>query len=490
MKNNNPLNHIDFYKVDHRSQYVKGTRLIFSNLTPRGSRIEGISHIIFFMLQYFIKEYLISKWNTEFFNKPKEEVVSNYAKRINNSLGKDAITFKHIEDLHDLGYLPICIMALPEGSRVPMRVSPMVMWNTVPDFFWITNYLETILSCTIWGGCTSATIADKYKSIIKERVKQSGGPTEAIQWMGHDFSFRGMFGLEAACMSGAAHLLSFTGTDNVSSIDFLEEYYEANSSKELIGASVPATEHSVMCMGGQIGEIETFRRLFNDIYPKGIISIVSDTWDFWEVITGYLPKVKNEILSREGKVVIRPDSGDPIKIICGDPQAKKGSPEYKGALECLWDVFGGTYTDSGYRLLDSHIGLIYGDSITIPRCDIICTTLLTKKFCPTNVVFGIGSYTYQYNTRDTFGFAVKATYGEVDTGKAVETRNIFKNPKTDSGLKKSAKGLIAVYKENGEYVQKDEVTWKEVMSCEFQKVFENGKEFNIQTLQQIRNKLT
>lgn len=485
---NNPANQIDFYKADHRSQYPKGTEIVFSNLTPRKSRIDGVNEIVFFGLQYFIKEYLISRWNEDFFRQPKEKVVNNYKRRIETSLGKDAITFEHIEALHDLGYLPLEIKALPEGSLIPMRCPCLVMFNTKPDFFWLTNYFETILSCVLWGACTSATTAHQYRKILNYYADKTVGNRDFVQWQGHDFSFRGMFGYEAACISGAGHLLSFTGTDTIPAIDFHEKYYGANAEKELIGASVPATEHSVMSMGTKENEIATFKRLISEIYPNGIVSIVSDTWDFWSVITKYLPKLKEMILARNGKVVIRPDSGDPVKIICGDKDAEIGTPEYKGAVECVWEVFGGTTTDKGYKLLDSHIGLIYGDSITTERCKQICQQLMDKGFCSFNVILGIGSYTYQYVTRDTFGFAVKATYGEVNG----ESRAIFKNPKTDDGTKNSAKGLLAVYQsENGKgYELHDDLSWKEVHDCELKTVFKDGEIQNEQTLSQIRERLT
>jgi len=407
----NPLNQIDFYKADHRSQYPVGTELVFSNLTPRKSIDGKVDDVVFFGLQYFIKEYLMFKWNKYFFEEPKEKVVNDYKRRIETSLGKGAITFEHIEALHDLGYLPIEIKALPEGSLIPFKVPCLVIYNTKPEFFWLTNYLETILSCVLWGACTSATTAYRYKKILNEYADLTVGNRNFVQWQGHDFSFRGMFGFEAACISGAGHLLSFTGTDTIPAIDFHENYYGANAESELIGASVPATEHSVMCMGSEENEIGTFKRLISEIYPNGIVSIVSDSWDFWRVITEYLPQLKEMVLARQGKVVIRPDSGDPVKIICGDKDAAIGSPEYKGAIECMWEIFGGTTTDKGFKLLDSHIGLIYGDSITVDRCKQICQNLMDKGFASFNVVLGIGSYTYQYVTRDTMGFAMKATYG-------------------------------------------------------------------------------
>ena len=195
--------------------------------------------------------------------------------------------------------------------------------------------------------------------------------------------------------------------------------------------------------------------------------------------------LKADILARDGKVVIRPDSGDPVKIIVGDKDAVPGSPEYKGAIECMWETFGGTITEKGYKLLDSHIGLIYGDSITLQRQQAILDGLKQKGFASFNVVLGIGSYTYEYVTRDTYGFAMKATYGEVNG----EPRNIFKDPKTDDGTKKSAKGLLSVDKENGELVLKDECTWEEEKQGLLQTVFENGKLVNEQSLAVIRKRL-
>jgi nicotinamide phosphoribosyltransferase len=238
-----------------------------------------------------------------------------------------------------------------------------------------------------------------------------------------------------------------------------------------VGVSVPATEHSVMCMGMEDNELETFRRLIEDVYPTGIVSIVADTWDFWEVVTGYMPLLKDIIMKRDGKVVLRPDSGNPVHIICGDPDAEPGSPQFKGAVECLWDVFGGTETRTGYKLLDSHIGLIYGDSITLERAQQILYLLQYKGFASGNIVLGIGSFTYQFVTRDTFGFAMKATSGVVNG----ERRAIFKNPKTDSGIKKSAKGLLRVESENGTLVLYDEQTEEQEKEGILRCVFLNSK---------------
>ena len=480
----NPLLYTDGYKVDHRRQYPNKTTLVYSNWTPRMSRIKDVDEVVFFGLQYFIKKYLIEDFETNFFNKSKAEVCKKYQRRINNYLGANQVGIKHIEDLHDFGYLPMVIKALPEGVSVPIRVPMLTMYNTEAEFFWLTNYFETILSTTLWLPCNSATIAKQYRKILDQYAKETSSVPEFVDWQGHDFSMRGMGGLEAATVSSAGHLLSFTGTDTIPTIDFLETYYNANSDTELVGGTVAATEHSVMCMGTNTGEQETFKRLISEVYPNGIVSIVSDTWDLWKVLTEYLPNLKEEVLARDGKVVIRPDSGDPVAIICGNPNGKNEA-EKKGVIQLLWEVFGGKTNSKGYKELDSHIGAIYGDSITIDRATQICERLKENGFASTNVVLGIGSFTYQYNTRDTFGFAMKATYGEVDG----EGREIYKNPITDDGTKKSAKGLLKIIKENGSYKLVDQVSWEEEKQGELKEVYRDGKLLIDTSLTEIRARI-
>lgn len=495
-----PLNCIDFYKAGHRQQYPEGTELVVSNFTPRSGKHSNVSQkdgIIFFGLQYFIKDFLIEIFNKGFFNLEKEKVVNWYKKRMDTSLGPDAIPVDHVQALHDLGYLPIEIKALPEGTFIPVGIPCLTIENTKPEFFWLVNYLETILSAYLWLPCTSATTAQGYRKLFLEYAEKTGGDKGFIDFQGHDFSFRGMSSLQSAIVSGAAHLLSFKGTDTVPAIDFLERYYGADCTKELVGCSVPATEHSVMCMDLEEGELETFRRLLTKIYPKGIVSIVSDTWDFWKVLTEYSVELKTEILARDGKVVFRPDSGDPADIICGIEDYQFQDPtnpaETKGAVEVLWDIFGGTINEKGYKVLDSHVGLIYGDSITYEIAKDILERLEAKEFASTNVIFGVGSFTYQYVTRDTWGWAVKATYGVVNG----ESRNIYKKPKTDSGSKNSARGLLVVYEDllpeyHGHGLKlKQEASMEEFngKSNLLQPVFRDGKILREETLSGIRERL-
>lgn len=480
----NPLLLTDGYKLDHRRQYPEGTTLVYSNWTPRKSRMPEIEEVVFFGLQYFIKKYILEDFEQYFFRRPKDEVITAYKRRIDNYLGPNEIGTGHIAALHDLGYIPMVFKALPEGVSVPMRIPMFTMYNTLPEFFWLTNYFETLLSNVIWLPCTSATIAKSYRKLLDGYAAMTSSAPELVDWQGHDFSMRGMGGVESALISGMGHLLNFTGTDTVPAIEYLERYYGADVTKELVGGSVPATEHSVMSMGTIEDELGTFKRLITEVYPAGIVSVVSDTWDLWKVLTGYLPALKEEVLARNGKLVIRPDSGDPVWILCGNPEGKTEA-ERKGVVQLLWDVFGGITNDKGYKELDPHIGAIYGDSITLERAKAICEGLKQNGFASTNVVLGIGSFTYQYNTRDTFGFAMKATYGEV----AGAGRPIFKDPVTDDGTKRSAKGLMKVIGENNTYRLKDQVSWEEENTGALKEIFRDGKLLVEENLAEIRARI-
>lgn len=749
----------DSYKQGHYDMYPEDLTFLYSNFTPRKSRVEGVNAVIFFGLQYFLKEYLINSFNKTFFERPKEAVLSAHKEFVAPFATGD-VTLEQWSALHDLGYLPIEIKALPEGTACPIGIPMLTIQNTHPKFAWLVNFIETILSTSLWLPITSATTAKRYRDIVEKWCEKTGGDMGFIDWQCHDFSMRGMASLEAACTSGAAHLTSFKGSDTIPAVPFLKEYYGATG---IVAGSVNATEHSVQSVGGQEEELITFERLL-DKYPSGIISIVSDTWDLWKVCTEYLPSLKDKILNRDGKCVIRPDcysddteilteqgwclftdlakgqkvaqvldngtyefveplkhvceyyegdmirfydwygkvdllvtpnhnmffvregeefykqeasnctfywgkslkrsalsidtgkrltptealkiafqadgsfctkgkkirfsfskkrkidrlfailnkegikysvynlkdgrfeisvdvnaedyrkdfdwvdtsnlcsawckefieelsywdatrrgnnrfkfdttnvsvvnkveliglsagygvliskrkdnrkphfsdvytlhilkdnrlggqaikkevvqykgyivcvtvpsnrllvrrnrgqivcgnSGDPADIICGKdggystPMGKTGflsdlpnpSPEVKGVIELLWDTFGGTINEKGYKVLDPHIGCIYGDSITPERAETIFRRLEEKGFCSTNVVLGIGSYTYNYVTRDTFGMAMKATYCERNgVGKV-----IFKDPVTDSGEKRSARGLLCVHRPEG-----------------------------------------
>ena len=516
----NPLFLTDGYKTGHHQQYPKGTSLVYSNFTPRSNKHapKGCDHVVSFG-QQMVMTQIHEAFQRDFFSQPKDVVCGQMKEELTLYLGTD-YDVTHFEKLHDLGYLPISVKAIPEGTLVPIKVPVLTIYNTHPDFYWLTNYLETILSNLLWKPMTSATIAHQYRKVLAGWMEKTD-PANAwfIDWQGHDFSMRGMDSVEAVISSGLGHLTSFSGTDSLPAIYGARKYYGAAG---FVAGSVPATEHSVMCAGGKEDEIETFRRLL-ETYPTGILSVVSDTWDLWKVCTEHVVTLKEEILARDGKLVIRPDSGDPADILCGPIMVRTNiqvdndlivrladgktivnpsdeyllKPETKGVIELLWDVFGGTVNEQGYKVLDPHIGAIYGDSITIDRANEICYRLAAKGFASTNVVLGIGSFTYQYNTRDTFGFAMKATYVEVkhqaESGSpafSIEGREIFKDPITDDGTKKSATGLLWVDKnDSGAYILFDKVTWEGESRGFLKPIYKDGEFMNTTTLAEIRQLL-
>lgn len=502
----------DFYKISHRKLYDRTQGTIYATWTPRKSRIDGIDKVVVFGFQGFIQKYLIDYFNENFFKKNLDEIINEYSRIIKNTLGEDKADTKHIEALWNLGYLPIKIDALEEGTLCPIKCPCLTIQNTNPDFLWITNFIETLFSMEVWKPMTSATIAKKYRSIMDKWAEKTCDDNNHVDFQGHDFSMRGMGGLDSATTSGAGHLTSFKGTDTIPAICYLEKYYNADVEKEVVGTSIPATEHSIMefnSYGTENDEYEAFKRMITEVHPEGYVSIVSDTWNLWHVLKDTVPRLRTEILDRNGKVVIRPDSGDPCDIICGlntktffddyrgvfKPATLSQDENYaeeinKGVVEILWDIFGGTINSKGYKVLDPHIGAIYGDAITLERCEEICERLEAKGFASSNIVFGIGSYTYNMNSRDTFGFALKSTYAIKDNKEVF----LYKDPYTDSGEKKSQKGLVAVvYNTKGEIVYLDNLVEKSKYKLHavdlLKPLFYNGKLLRECSLKNIREKL-
>jgi nicotinamide phosphoribosyltransferase len=491
------LTSIDSYKLGHGEMYPDGTTKVYSNFTPRSmshfnvpDEYKADKKIVWFGLQGFLHE-LNSVWKETFFDLPEDEVTNEFNEFVAPFCGPNGFNIERVRELHRIGYLPLEIKSLSEGVRVPIGVPVLTITNTVASAFWLPNFLETWLSSELWKSSTSATMARVYRKIIDSYADLTGGSKEFVTWQGHDFSIRGMSGIADAAKSGAGHLLSFTGTDNLPAVKYVNDYYNGKST--FVGGSVPASEHSVMSSSSRDAELDTYRYILSK-YPSGVVSLVSDTYDFFQVITTYAKILKDDILNRVpdslglAKVVFRPDSGDPVKIITGDPDAPVGSPEHKGAVECLWEIFGGTVNDKGYKTLNQRVGLIYGDSITVPRCEAILVKLAAKGFASDNIVFGIGSYTYQFATRDSLGFAMKATH-RVTNGEGVA---IFKDPKTDNGTKKSAKGLLCVHKSplSGDYILVDGVTVEGERSGELKTVFLDGKILVNDSIETIRARVS
>ena len=540
---NNPLLMTDGYKTSHHKMYPEGTTLVYSNFTPRSVKRmpETAKDIVVFGIQYTIK-YINDLYNENFFSRPKNEVVGEAKQFLSSYLGVD-YDCTHFEKLHDLGYLPIKIKSLPEGSIITEKIPMMTIYNTHPDFFWLPNFLETLISSLIWKPVHSASLAYGYKKVLLGHAnKTDKGNIGFVDFQGHDFSFRGMQHPESAISSGLGFLTSFSGTDTIPTLQAAKYYYGDSN----VAFSVPASEHAVMTAYGKENEIDGFKRLMKQ-YPTGILSVVSDSFDLWQVCTKFVSELKDEIMARDGKLVIRPDSGDPVDILCGEckigklnydqsgraypdnPEVgehwhntiwKNGNkyyklvnlphhaeweeivpePKHKGVIELLWDVFGGTINEQGYKVLDSHIGAIYGDSITIDRANQICERLEAKGFASTNVVLGVGSYSMGYATRDNQGGAVKATYVELEVptygdfadqglNRQIVGREIFKDPITDDGTKKSATGLLRVTTGEDGYKLVDRQTWEEEQTGELKPIYEDGIFYNLTTLTEIRERL-
>ncbi len=489
----NSLYRTDGYKVGHKAMLAPGTEYLHGTWIPRSIKYapKGCTKVVSFGQQYVWK-FINDEFVDNFFSQP-EEVAMEFSKDMAMYLGLP-YDGTHFVELHRLGYLPLNVKSLPEGIETDANVPHMTFVNTVAGFAWLTLYLETLVSSLAWKPSTSATIALAYKRNVEEWVNKTDPERSFLKpWMCHDFSARGL-NPEDMISSGMGHATSFLGSDTLPVIPATRYYYNVPKYQMPIG-SVNASEHSVSTTKiFTVGE----QQMLSDwmkIFPTGILSVVSDTFDLWRLITEYLPALKDEILARDGKLVIRPDSGDPVDIICGLNDATlcddgkyytldrinsdpRSIHEVKGVIELLWDIFGGTINEQGYKVLDPHIGAIYGDSITLERQVQIYERLAAKGFAATNIVLGIGSFTYQYNTRDTFGFAAKGAWFKTKDGEF----DIYKDPVTDDGFKKSYRGLVQV--KNG--VVKDHCTKEEEENSDLKSIFIDGKFVNECSFDDIR----
>jgi len=503
----NSLFYTDGYKIGHKKMLAKDTTRLYGTWIPRSVKYapKGVTKIVSFGQQLVVR-WLHDEFQENFFSLP-EQVAVDFGKDMSMYLGMD-YDASHFVALHRLGYLPIRVKALPEGIETNPNVPHMTFINTVDGFAWLTLYLETIISSLAWKPSTSATIALQYKrNVVKWVMKTDPANAFLIPFLCHDFSARGLSPWDMLS-SGLGHASSFLGSDTIICIPGSRYYYNEPEDQVAI-YSVNASEHSVSTTKiFTVGEQQMIADWLVD-FPKGILSIVSDTFDLWKLITEYLPANKEAIMARDGKLVIRPDSGNPVDIICGSflEDDKKYNPsdtvftnEEKGVIELLWDIFGGTVNEQGYKVLDSHIGAIYGDSITLERQIQIYKRLEEKGFAATNIVLGVGSFTYQMNTRDTLGFAAKGAWFEVleldpiantpDENGVLGFKkvgyDIYKDPITDDGTKKSLKGLICVTEDHEVLTQ---CTWEQESQGILQTIYQDGEFRNQISLTEIRERL-
>ena len=491
MMKTNPMLLIDFYKAVHAEMLPKGITKSVSYFTPRMSRVDMWDKVVMFGLQSFCKEYLIDYFNDNFFNRDFLEVITEYERIMDATLGKAAYKLEKIKQLWRVGYLPIEIHARPEGTLVPMHVPMFAITNTHPDFAWLPQALESLISAEMWHPMLAATVGHTYRQIVNEfYAKTCDDNIPRARALGA-FDFRGEECLQSAVKAGAGWCLSFLNTATVPTIPYLEKYYNCDCTKEPVAFGSPSTEHAVMCSNYAVdGDEETLiRRLLTEIYPKTSFSCVCDSYDYWNVVENILPKLKKEILEHEGCFLVRGDSGDCVEVVT--------QTVFK-----LWDIFGGTINSKGYKVLDPHVKAIYGDSITIQRCRRIYEILEENGFACSNVALGVGSFSFQCVeedgilkpfTRDTFSSCIKATYCEIDD----KPYPIFKDPK-DGGFKKSQKGCCTVYHgiDRGFWdvgiTYEDGLTWEEACNDRYNllaPVFRNSEMLWEQNLQRVRARL-
>ena len=491
----------DFYKAVHCGQYDSKITKLVAYYVPRMSRFKDITEIPVIGIQAFIKEYLIDHFNQNFFWRDIDDLKLEYNWIINETMGPNRNYWHYVESLWKLGYLPLEISALEEGLKCPIGCPAIQITNTDPNFAWVVNAIESLLSNELWYQSCTVIAGMRYRNIVNKYYEKTSDHPENAKHAISEFGFRGLPGLAAARKASMGFLLSFDKTATIPAITYIHDMY-GDPLKD-IGGGMASTEHSVMTSSYAIdeGEENLIERLLTEVYPDGNFAMVCDSYDYWNVVDNILPKFKEEILGRNGTLYVRGDSGDPVEIVTD-------------TVKHLWETFGGTTNSKGYKVLDSHIRAIYGDSITQQRAEKIYSILEKEGFAADNVALGAGSFSmlcYENKdgslspyTRDTYSVAVKTSAGAyIDTIHNVDgtivTREdkeiqIYKDPKTDTGhFKKSHKGWIGVYcNEVGEVSYKDNLTQgqKEVhQPLDLLKpVFRNGKLLRSTTFNEIRQR--
>lgn len=470
--NENPLLHTDGYKLAHMEQYPPNTEYIYSYMITRRSK--KYSQVCFFGLQYYLLNYLSGRVT--------RKMVNEFIETREALLGPTSdIVREQMEKLIQLQYLPLRIKAVPEGSTVDVGNALVTVTNTEPGYFWLVGLVESLL-LKVWYTSTVATFSQKLWKLCEDYGRTSCDNCDYLPYQVHDFGYRGVSSEESDTLGGAAHLLHFRGSDTVPAISFAKKWYGA-ACDAIIGSTVPGTEHSVMCSYGREQELEAYQRIL-EAYPTGNVSIVSDTYDYWKVLTEFLPALKDQIMARkDGKVIIRPDSGNPEHILLGDPNEEdKESPKYLGTLRILDQIFGSTLNSHGLKILHPSIGVIYGDGMYYERIERVLGGCRDIGFEPSSVSFGCGGILLQNHQRDDLGFAFKATSVTID-GKR---KAIFKDPVTDHS-KKSHHGLMRVEhdKDFGKWTTFDDQSEEQEEQGELRTVFENGRVFRYDTFEEI-----
>ena len=458
----------DFYKAVHCGQYDPKITKLTAYYVPRMSRFKDIEEIPVIGIQAFIKEYLIDHFNQNFFWRDIDDLKSEYDWIINQTMGSNRNYWHYVEALWKLGYLPIEISALEEGIKCPIGVPALQITNTDSNFAWVVNAIESLMSNELWYQSCTAIAGMRYRNIVNKYYELTSDHPENAKHAISEFGFRGLPGLAAARKASMGFLLSFDKTATIPAITYIHDMY-GDPLKE-IGGGMASSEHSVMTSSYAIDEDEEtlIERLLTEVYPDGNFAMVCDSYDYWNVVDNILPKFKEEIFARQGTLYVRGDSGDPVEIVTE-------------TVKHLWKTFGGTVNSKGYKVLDSHIRAIYGDSITQQRAEQIYYLLEKAGFAADNVALGAGSFSmlcYENEdgslspyTRDSFSTAIKTSAGEYiapvfnDDGILVDRKTkeiqIYKDPKTDTGhFKKSHRGWVGVYRD-----KTDKIYYKDGLTC-------------------------
>lgn len=442
----------DTYKNTNPDAMPEGLIKLTSYITPRKSMFKNIDKVVFFGLQGFIQEFLINLVNETFFKRDKEEVLVEYKSYLDTQIGEQSYDLSRIAALHDLGYLPIKMKALPEGSLVNMGVPCIELTNTHPDFAWVVQWIECIAQSELFGTCNWATMAHEYRKLANDFYKKTTDGANPAMAMA-DFGFRGL-GVDNGIRASSSWLLSFDKTSTIPAMQYIDKMYNAECAKNHIGIGAVSLEHATVCSNLAVCETEEnlLRRLLTTVYKDTSFSYVSDSFDYWSLVNDTLPKLKKEIMKHNGKFLVRPDSGDIVEISVKTVQK-------------LYEIFGGSVNSKGYKELNPKVGIIYGDGCQYFKIEEIWTKLEKLGFAADTILFGVGAFSFTAMctpedgmvclTRDTFGFAMKSTDCVIN-GKEY---TIQKNPKTDQNhLKKSHKGLCCVTKDGDDYVCHDGYT--------------------------------
>jgi len=466
MKRENLILLADAYKYAHHKLYYPGTTKIFSYLESRGGMFD---ETIFFGLQYFLKEYV----QGPAFTQHDLDEADGFLLQV---FGRDDVfdksKFQYILDKYD-GHLPVKIRAVAEGTAVPVSNVLMTIENTDPECFWLTNFLETLLM-QVWYPCTVATLSNRIRKVVTGYYNETAteGAEAGIDFVLNDFGFRGVSSVESAKIGGAAHLLNFSGSDNLAGSGMAIKYYNA---QKVYGLSIPATEHSICTLLGQEGELEVFKHVLKT-FPTGVIACVSDSYNIFRACEEYWGEdLKNEILKRDGTLVIRPDSGDPIMTLLK-------------IFEILFGKFGFTLNAKGYKVLPKQVRVIQGDGVNYEEIKKIYAALKKNRISAENLALGMGGALLQKVDRDTQKFALKCSSAVIN-GKEVK---VEKSPtemdaqgNITQSFKKSKGGRLKLIKLNGTFktVKQDEYPG---YADELQTVFENGKLLNEVSFEQVK----